>query len=351
VSEALESRRLLAVLRESWAEAESLPPPRARAFVDLARACDVHPTVHALLERAGRFDLVGAQAEEMLAGLRAKVRQDNLLLLARTEQALDALSGAGIVPVALKGLDTLHRYYRRFDARTLDDVDLLIPEERVGDAVRALTSAGWTAPPEPERTHWLRSSFELPLTSPGPVTVGLELHWSLGQEGRYAVDARALRARAVPARICERDLLRLEDHDAAAHLLIHHVQHYFDRRLKWALDLRRLVAEPGFRWSTVAERLTAWGGRGAAGLALAHLVRLFPDLGSEEARAALPAAPWRRLALLPLRSGHPLDLYRGTRRRWVQLWLAAAALERPRDLPTYLRHRARRDRHERGPAL
>ena len=73
------------------------------------------------------------------------------------------------------------------------------------------------------------------------------------------------RARAVPARVCERDVLRLDDHDAAAHLLLHHVQHYFDRRLKWALDLRRIVGEPGFRWSTVAERLRQWGGRGAAG--------------------------------------------------------------------------------------
>ncbi|HEX5044849.1 MAG TPA: nucleotidyltransferase family protein [Candidatus Polarisedimenticolaceae bacterium] len=351
MSDARESQLLLAILRESWGEAEALPRPRPAMFVELARACDVHPTVHAILERTRRFDLVGGEAEEALQRLRAKVRQDNLLLLARAEQALDVLAGAGIVPVALKGLDTLHRYYGRFDARTLDDVDLLVPEERLGDGVRALEAAGWTAPPEPERTHWLRSSFELPLTSPGPVTVGLELHWSLGQEGRYTVDARALRARAVPARICERDLLRLDDHDAAAHLLLHHVQHYFDRRLKWALDLRSMVREPGFAWRAVAERLTAWGGRGAAGLALAHLVRLFPDLGSEEALRALPAAAWRRAALLPLRTLHPIDLYRGTRRRFVQLWLAAAALERPQDLPGYLRRRARRDQDGEGRAL
>jgi hypothetical protein len=129
------------------------------------------------------------------------------------------------------------------------------------------------------------------------------------------------------------------------------VQHYFDRRLKWALDLRSFAAEPGFRWAGVAERLEAWGGRGAGGLALAHLGRLFPDLGAPEARRALPAAAWRRAVLLPLRTSHPIDLYRGTRRRFVQLWLAAAALERPLDLPGYLRHRARRDRHEGGPAL
>jgi hypothetical protein len=179
----------------------------------------------------------------------------------------------------------------------------------------------------------------------------MDLHWSLGQEGRYRVHPGALLARAMPGEAAGRPVLRLEDHDAAAHLLVHHVQHYFDRRLKWALDLRGLAGSPGFRWSLVAERLRDWGARGAAGLALEHLARLFPELRSEEARAALPAAAWRRAALFPLRSAHPLDLYRGTRRRLVQLWLAAAALERPRDLPGYLRHRAVRDRRAGGPDL
>jgi hypothetical protein len=351
VSARAESRLLLLILRERWDEASSSPRPVPESFLALARACDIHPTVHSLLEREDRFALVGERVREGLARLRAKVRQDNLLLLARAEQALDALAREGIEPVALKGIDTLHRFHARFDERTLDDVDLLIPAERLKDAVEALEAAGWSAPGEPERTHWLRSSFELPMTSPGPVTVGLELHWSLGQEGRYRVDPGALHARSLPSTACGRPVRRLEDHDAAAHLLVHHVQHYFDRRLKWALDLRRIVAGTTFRWSTVAERLEDWGARGAAGLALAHLQRLFPDLGGEAARRALPAAGWRRAALLPLRSGHPLDLYRGTRHRFVQLWLAAAALERPGDLPAYLRRRAIRDRHQGGPTL
>ena len=46
---------------------------------------------------------------------------------------------------------------------------------------------------------------------------------------------------------------------------------------------------------------------------------------------------------MPLRTTHPLDFYRGTRQCGVQLAIAAA-LERPWDLPGYLRHRAVRDR-------
>jgi len=270
------------------------------------------------------------------------VRADNLLLLARAEQALDALLGAGIVPVALKGLDVLHRFHG-FDERTLDDIDLLVPRERRDDAFAALRRAGWTMPGEPEATHWLRSSFEMPFTSAGPVPVALEVHWSLGQERRYRVDADGLLSRAVPLEACGKSILRLDENDAVAHLLVHHVQHYFDRRLKWALDLGARVRQPGFDWRVVAERLRAWGGLGAAGLSLLHLRKLFPSFVTRDATAAIPAAAWRRAVAFPMRAVHPLDYYRGTRTRWVQLYLAAVALERLSNLPGYLLHRERRD--------
>jgi hypothetical protein len=279
-----------------------------------------------------------------LAKVRAKVRVDNLLLLARLEQALDLLLAAGIRPVALKGVDVLHRLYRSFDERSLDDVDLLVPGDRRDLAIATLEAAGFTGPAEPERTHWFRSSFELPLTSPGPVGVAFEIHWNLGQEMRYRIDAAGLLARAVTLDIGGRSVLRLDEHDAVAHLLLHHVQHYFDRRLKWVIEIGLLARAPGFSWPRVALRLAEWGGRGAAGLALAHVRKLFPELLPAAAYDALPAARWRLFATMPLRSAHPLDFYRGTRERLVQLAIAAAALERPWDLPGYLRHRAARDR-------
>jgi hypothetical protein len=177
------------------------------------------------------------------------------------------------------------------------------------------------------------------------VGVAFEIHWSLGQARRYRIDPEALISRAVPLDVGGRSILRLDEHDAVPHLLLHHVQHYFDRRLKWVLEIGLPSAAQGFSWRIVEERLTAWEGRAAAGLALAHVRRLFPELLPEEAYERLPAARWRLAATMPLRATHPLDFYRGTRRRGVQLAIAAAALERPWDLPGYVRHRALRDRH------
>jgi hypothetical protein len=349
VSDRREARLLLAIAAERWDEARALAAPRAAVFLDLARACDVAPFLHARLEAEDRFALVGEPVRAGLEAIRRKTRHDNLLLLARLEEALDLLLGAGIVPVALKGVDVLHRLYSRFDERTLDDVDLLVPPAQAAAAIAVLEKAGWTGPGEPERTHWLRSSFEMPLKSPGPVEVAFEIHWSLGQERRYAIDTAGVLARARPLQAAGRPILRLDDHDAAAHHLMHHLQHYFDRRLKWAIDLGRIAATPGFRWEIVAERLEAWGGLAAAGLSLLHLAKIHPPAAPSAARRLVPAAAWRRLVTLPLRSSHPMDLFRATRRRGVQLVLAAAALERPGDLPGYLRHRAVRDREGDGP--
>ena len=347
MSDRREARLVLDVLAGRWDTFDALASAvDGRWFLDLARACDVAPTLHALLVKAGRLDRLPPEAVAGLSAVRTKTRHDNILLLARLETALDLLHAAGIVPVALKGVDTLHRFYDSFDERVLDDVDLLVPKDARDAAVSVLESAGWKAPDEPERTHWLRSSFELPLASPGPVTVNFEIHWGLGQERRYRIAIAEVLERAVPTEVAGRRVLRLDDHDAVAHLLLHHVQHYFDRRLKWTVELGRIAAAPGFSWNVVRQRLAAWGGLGAAGLALVHVRKLFPDLLPDAAYAAIPCDTWREIATIPLRSTHPLDLFFGTRRRWIQLWIAAAALERPTELPAYLLHRATRDTRE-----
>ncbi len=347
MSDRHEARLLLAILAGRFDDAARLAAarsPDAEAFVELCRQCDVHPEAHALLKTSGREAIVGAEATERLAALRRKTRNDNILLLARLELALDLLLREGIVPVALKGVDVLHRLYDAFDRRTLDDMDLLVRPRDRDRAIAALEGAGWLGPTGDDRHHWLTTSFEMPLTSPGPVTVSCEIHWGLGQDVRYRIDADEAIDRAVPLTIAGRAILRLNDHDAVAHLLLHHVQHYFDRRLKWILDLAALARTPGFSWETVAKRLASWEGLGAAGLALAHVRELFPNLLDETAHRLIPVQAWRLAATLPLRSRHPLDFYRQTRRRIVQLWIAAAALEDPIDVPGYVRHRTVRSR-------
>jgi hypothetical protein len=340
-------RLLIALARGDWGLAESLSPAAREdpeGFIEVCRRADLLPWLHALLEHEGRQGFLGAEVQGHLDRWRTKIRQDNLLLLARTEEALDLLLAAGVVPVALKGLDLLHRIYSRFDERTLTDVDLLIPMDQLAPAMTALRGAGWDLPPEPAYTHYVRSSHHLPIASPGPIVVDFEIHWSLAQETRFTIDPTALYDRAVEIEIAGRKILRLEDHDLVAHLLLHHFTHYFDWQLKWAVDMHRITRQPGFDWKAVADRIRSWNATIVSGYALLHLKKIFPDWIPDSVMQELAIPSWRRALTSPLASRHPLELFRNTRSRRVQLYLAAVMLENPASLPRWLIHRAVRDR-------
>jgi hypothetical protein len=338
---------VLSVVRRRWDELESLASrihDDPEGFVTQCRECDVHAWVHHLMTTEGRTAWFGDEAVSRLGELRHKVRNDTMLLLARAEQALDLLAAAGITPIALKGLDFLSRIYETVDLRATDDVDLLIRRDDLPRALEALREAGWQLPVEEKATHYIRSSHHLPLRSPGPVHVEFELHWNLAQSERYTIDVPALFERALPLEVAGRRVLRLDDNDVVAHLLVHHFSHYFDRRLKWLVDLQRLEERGEIDWTIVAKRVESWDGSAAAGISLAHLRKLSPELIPSVALEALPVALWRRALVWPLQSDHPLELFRGTRSRRTQLYLAAVMLENPSRLPGWLRHRARRDR-------
>lgn len=345
---------LLAIVARDWDRAAALAPPGgppAERFVALCRDCDVLPTVHDALVRADRGSLVGAEALAGLAAGRRKVRHDNLLLFARAEQAADALLAAGVTPVALKGLDFLTRLYPAFDARTIDDIDVLVAREELEATVAALVAAGYTTEDEAAHLHYIRSSHHVPLFSPEPFPVLFEVHWNIVQDVRFSVDAAGLVARSQPLDLGGRAIRRLADHDAAAHLVVHHFTHYFDRRLKWLVDLERLAAQPGFSWDAVVARIREWGAATTGGIVLRHLRKLAPGLIPDAALAALPVAAWRLALASWLRSSHPLELYRNTRSRNVQLYLAAVMMERPTRLPGWLLRRRTRDRRPGGNPL
>jgi hypothetical protein len=343
------ARLLLAIVLGRWDEAESLKrggSVSAETFLDLCAQADVSPWVHARLQEEQRAELVGPEVMQALAEIRARVRNENLLLVARANQALRVLADAGVVPVALKGLDLLHRVYPDIDRRTLDDVDLLIRPDQLKAALAALEGEGWTAPAEPKRTHYIRTSHHLPLDSPGPVVVGFEIHWNLAQEMRFAIDERQLHERARPLSIGGHQVLRMDDHDLVAHLLLHQFSHYFDRRLKWAVDIEAIASQPGFDWEVAIDRVCSWDAAAVVGLALEHLHKMVPEWIPERSVSRLRPAAWRRAVTWPLRSTHPMELFRGTRRRWVQLYLATVLLENPWLTPRWLLHRATRGRKE-----
>ena len=345
---------LLAIVRERFDDARALVRQNAvdgPTFLDACRAADVAPWIHARLGSRAASGIVGTAVLDALGELRARVRRDNLLLLARAEEALAILDRSGVRAVALKGTDFLHRLYTSFDERTIDDVDLLVRPDELETVLRALVDAGFRLPDQARALHYVRSSHHLPIRAPGPIGVDFELHWNLAQTERFRIDPVALVDRSIPLRIGATAALRLGGPDVAAHLVLHHFTHYFDRRLKWIVDLQRIAAAGELDWPAVLATLREWGASQPAAAALAHMHKLVPTLVPRDVIEALPLARWRGTLAAPLLSPHPLDLWRGTRRRSVQLFLAAVLHERPGSLPAWVLARRRRDAQPSGHPL
>ncbi len=326
------------MLAERWDEAADLNRTRPSDLATLSRLaleCDIQPLLHDRLGSTDRFDLVPRGFRVELEAARHKCRMDNILLLAEAEKAIDALAAAGVVPVLLKGMDIIHRYGLPFDIRRMDDIDFLVPTDQVRETMAALAGAGWKLPSRIYDSNW--APYHTGLLSTGPVSVYLEIHWNIIQEGRYRLDPADLFSRARELEVGGRKVLGLERHDLAAHTLLHHVSSHFHRKLKNWVDLHLLSREDSFDWKVVADRAREWGGLPGAAMSMRHAGRLFPDWFPDPAQEPFGAQRFRSLALKPLVSDHPLDLYRRTSNRLVEMLLSVAMVSQPWRLPAALR--------------
>jgi hypothetical protein len=124
--------------------------------------------------------------------------------------ALRHLTDAGIPALAFKGLASMARLYARPAHRTIADVDLLVPPERLKDAVDRLGAIGFVSPEGHELARWERFVENAPgfsgnkaisLVEPGGTEV--DLHWSVGGLDPEGLEQRAegVTVFAIPIRI------------------------------------------------------------------------------------------------------------------------------------------------------
>jgi hypothetical protein len=111
-------------------------------------------------------------------------RRRNAALLAQVDEAIDALNGAGIAPLLLKGAAYLKlKIHGDPGARVAADIDLLVPVDAVDTARSALQSIGYGASPN---CPWRTKHHLVPLVredGAGPI----ELHVAAVAEGAQHV--------------------------------------------------------------------------------------------------------------------------------------------------------------------
>lgn len=131
-------------------------------------------------DRAAGGALLPDELRESLEPAYRTVSLTNTLLMEAAGRAREALREAGIPVVIFKGGALLESgAYGDPGARPMDDVDLLVPPERAGEAVRTLEASGFAPWEEwsPEKTRWVDAAAFTAAGSPPGISLDVDLHW------------------------------------------------------------------------------------------------------------------------------------------------------------------------------
>lgn len=138
----------------------------------------VTPTLAGALQRKGLFDRLPDEVREYLATLQALNRDRNRMLREQLFAITGQLNRLGIQPLLLKGaIALLPDAYPGAEDRVMGDLDILVPEARLPEAIAAVTAMGYRhwdegvlLPGESETWH------HFPALLHSDLPVKLELH-------------------------------------------------------------------------------------------------------------------------------------------------------------------------------
>lgn len=119
-------------------------------------------------------DAFDAEVVGRLKGLYRRSWSRNQLLFKRAAEAVELLGAAGIETLVIKGASLALLSYGDVGVRPMDDVDVLVPFERTGEAISVLAAAGWS-PDKDDPATWIQVHHSLGFA--GPREGEVDLHW------------------------------------------------------------------------------------------------------------------------------------------------------------------------------
>lgn len=244
----------------------------------------------------GRHGLLGLADDERLeSGVRERLEAARVQQFALNSHRIwqlgaivDALGDVPCCP--LKGMDLLERLYAgRVEERPMQDLDVLVPEARLDEAVARLGAALGLRETAHSRAQG-DTGFHRVLDNG---EIFLELHGRLGHKHspRSSWEELALERR----RVHGREVWALRDATCLAYLLAHLAKHRPYACLKWVHDIWLLAPRVGAHEARVAAAgLGALQSAGAAVRAIATLVEALPEARRPTLPASLRPASWPR---------------------------------------------------------
>jgi hypothetical protein len=238
------------------------------------------PALYARLTETGRLDRFTPSEQDSLREAHAANARRNFVLAAELHRVVEALGGAGMPVMPLKGaVALLEPIYPSPSIRVMTDLDLLVPPERREAAIACLSRLGY----RPRTAELVLPDVEHPMDRDGIV---VDLHWRLSRIPEHG-DAAGIWARARPAGSIGATLYLPEAIDQMYLRFLHDTlqDHQLHRLKLWkayeAALLYRRVERRGEERRLV-ERAAGAGLDLVLGAYLAQIDRLFPCLSSTD---------------------------------------------------------------------
>jgi hypothetical protein len=210
------------------------------------------PLVYRNLSRSGSDD----PSMPVLEGVYRQAWIANNLLVRWAGTVLEALEGAGVPTLMLKGAALAPLHYRDLGARPMDDIDVLVPRARAGEAMDTLSGLRFTPSYRGAREAiGIRHAEELA----DPHGRVVDLHWSL-LWGSHAPEA-GIWDSAVPLELGGTATRALGAADQLYHACLHGASWNQVPPLRWIADatlvIRNSAAELDWDrlvWTAISSR-------------------------------------------------------------------------------------------------
>lgn len=168
----------------------------------LARTAKVLARLHGYVEDRGILDDIPPAARDVLQGARTYADYRQLLARRELRQLAQVFAGCGYPVVLLKGAAYLLADLSPGIGRRLNDIDILVPHDKLSHTEALLKQAGWgfeEALTEYDERYYRDWSHEIPPLRHQDSPLELDVHHNLIQaSSRIKIDADKLFAELVP---------------------------------------------------------------------------------------------------------------------------------------------------------
>jgi len=237
------------------------------ALLQLAVAHDVAALLYRTLESVSPSAMPPAVRAHLKRQMQVDI-QGNLALTKELVRVQALFDEAGIAMIPYKGPVLAASVYRDLAARPFTDLDILVPENDIPQAVELLTSMGYqiirpkslTQARKSLQSLWLQQlvkhspwSYQIVLWHPDLKTM-VEIHWRVMSKYIFSSNAKQLWEDLQPISLAGSNVHSLSPESLLWFLCVHASKHQWER-LRWLCDIAELLrAYPHLNWNKVLEQ-------------------------------------------------------------------------------------------------